>query len=256
MKLPLSVFTGKPEYFQALNFLDDVLLRIRPLIGTLRSDEQTMKLFNWHQRPEMSKQLGFALSDHQYANIVGRLESLKPFASQVPEIAELLGALSPNLAAVITAQLTPASAGPLGLRKRRQAYYDQQGRAVGLGYRKTAQATVTVVWRTGQEFGRCLINGEPAHKYFGEKAMEGIGSVLEQIDGGFRSLNWVATVEGGGKGGQAGAVALGLARALALDESHYQVLSAAGLLKRDPRIVERKKPGQEKARKKFAWVKR
>jgi small subunit ribosomal protein S9 len=57
--------------------------------------------------------------------------------------------------------------------------------------------------------------------------------------------------------GQAGAVKLGTAKALALMKPDLEpVLKAAGQLDRDSRRVERKKPGQEKARKKFTWVKR
>lgn len=57
--------------------------------------------------------------------------------------------------------------------------------------------------------------------------------------------------------GQAQAAAHGLAKALKrLDPGLRPLLKAAGLLKRDPRMVERKKPGKAKARKSFAWVKR
>lgn len=54
--------------------------------------------------------------------------------------------------------------------------------------------------------------------------------------------------------GQAGAIRLGISRALlAFPGNHGDTLEKAGLLVRDPRMVERKKPGQKKARKKFAW---
>ena len=54
--------------------------------------------------------------------------------------------------------------------------------------------------------------------------------------------------------GQAGAIRLALSRALlGLPGNHHEMLERAGLLVRDPRAVERKKPGQKKARKKFAW---
>lgn len=57
--------------------------------------------------------------------------------------------------------------------------------------------------------------------------------------------------------GQSGAITLGLAKALAVYNPELkETLDAAGCLRRDPRRVERKKPGQEKARKKFTWVKR
>jgi small subunit ribosomal protein S9 len=64
-------------------------------------------------------------------------------------------------------------------------------------------------------------------------------------------------VNGGGPVGQAGAVRLGIARSLvALDEDFRSALRGAGLLTRDPRMVERKKYGQKKARKRFQFSKR
>jgi small subunit ribosomal protein S9 len=70
-------------------------------------------------------------------------------------------------------------------------------------------------------------------------------------------LNVIANVEGGGLTGQAGAVRLGIARALVrLDASYRVSLRGAGLLTRDPREKERKKYGQKGARKRFQWTKR
>ena len=64
-------------------------------------------------------------------------------------------------------------------------------------------------------------------------------------------------VNGGGNTGQADAIKLAIARALCeLDLENRPALKSEGLLTRDPRVVERKKPGQKKARKKFQWVKR
>ena len=67
----------------------------------------------------------------------------------------------------------------------------------------------------------------------------------------------LATVNGGGISGQAGAIRLGIARAiLLLDPAYRQPLRSAGLLTRDPRMKERKKYGQKGARKRFQWTKR
>ena len=64
-------------------------------------------------------------------------------------------------------------------------------------------------------------------------------------------------VDGGGTTGQAEAIRLGISRALCeLDMENRPALKSEGLLTRDARVVERKKPGQKKARKKFQWVKR
>ena len=66
-----------------------------------------------------------------------------------------------------------------------------------------------------------------------------------------------ATVKGGGKSGQVGALRLGIARALVkIDPSLRKALKAAGLLTRDSRMKERKKYGQKRARKKFQYTKR
>lgn len=67
----------------------------------------------------------------------------------------------------------------------------------------------------------------------------------------------VVNVNGGGYNGQAEAIRLGIARSLVkLDAENKPALKAEGFMTRDPRIVERKKPGQKKARKKFQFSKR
>lgn len=77
--------------------------------------------------------------------------------------------------------------------------------------------------------------------------------VSQRID----KYNVFALVAGGGVTGQAEAVTLGLARALLVHEPALKpVLRRAGCVTRDPRAVERKKPGRLKARKKPTWVKR
>jgi len=75
-----------------------------------------------------------------------------------------------------------------------------------------------------------------------------------ELDGKF---DVKVNVNGGGNTGQADAIKLAIARALCkLDEENRSALKVEGLLTRDSRVVERKKPGQKKARKKFQWVKR
>ncbi|MDP2654577.1 MAG: 30S ribosomal protein S9 [Candidatus Omnitrophota bacterium] len=67
----------------------------------------------------------------------------------------------------------------------------------------------------------------------------------------------IAKITGGGLSGQAGAFRLGISRALSLfDEENRKSLRKTNCLTRDPRMKERKKPGQKGARKKFQWVKR
>jgi ribosomal protein S9 len=102
-----------------------------------------------------------------------------------------------------------------------------------------------------------VVNRKPLDDYFGDLLMRShvlkplaVANLVGQVD-------MLVHVQGGGVSGQAQAVAHGIAKALRrLDPELKPVLRAAGLLKRDPRAVERKKFGKAKARKSFAWVKR
>ena len=105
--------------------------------------------------------------------------------------------------------------------------------------------------------GKITVNGKDFKDYFSVDIMQ---FKLEQP---FKIANLLgkfdvkANVNGGGTTGQAEAIRLAISRALCeLDTENRPALKADGLLTRDSRVVERKKPGQKKARKKFQWVKR
>jgi small subunit ribosomal protein S9 len=122
-----------------------------------------------------------------------------------------------------------------------------------VGRRKTAVARVFLKPGTGQ----VTINGREFEAYFpAEHARLLIMQPfqLTETDGKF---DLIARLNGGGKFGQVDALRLGIARALdKMDEAYRPLLKEAGLLRRDSRMVERKKPGQKKARKKFQFSKR
>lgn len=122
-----------------------------------------------------------------------------------------------------------------------------------VGRRKESIARVRLVPGTGQK----TINGKTIDVYFPRATViDGIVQPLEVTSTADR-YDVHANVEGGGITGQAGAVRLGIARALVrVDESYRKPLKQAGLLTRDPRMKERKKPGQAKARKRFQFSKR
>ncbi|MEP0823825.1 MAG: 30S ribosomal protein S9 [Ignavibacterium sp.] len=124
---------------------------------------------------------------------------------------------------------------------------------VHVGRRKTSIARVKI----SDGSGKIVINNRPLDQYFGLEILR--NEVLKP----FTVTNTVGrydakiNVEGGGPTGQAGAIKLGIARSLvALDEDLRSGLRGAGLLTRDPRMVERKKYGQKKARKRFQFSKR
>lgn len=121
------------------------------------------------------------------------------------------------------------------------------------GRRKNSTARVNVM--PGD--GKITINGLSALDYL---KRETLVMIIEQplaVTETKGSYDIQASAKGGGLTGQAGAVRLGIARSLrALNEQHRKALRSAGLLTRDPREVERKKPGQPGARKKFQFSKR
>ncbi len=124
---------------------------------------------------------------------------------------------------------------------------------VATGRRKTASARVRLVPGTGE----IKVNGRSPEDYFhGEQFLKYALQPLDTVD--FRDkVNVIARVAGGGIGGQATAVAHGIARALLkLDPELRVALKRAGHLMRDPRQRERKKSGQPGARKRFQFSKR
>ncbi|OBZ67169.1 37S ribosomal protein S9, mitochondrial [Grifola frondosa] len=102
-----------------------------------------------------------------------------------------------------------------------------------------------------------LINNTPLHQYF--PLLSDRERVIRpfKIAGLLGAYNVFALARGGGTTGQSGAVSLGIAKALAAHVPDVEVLlRRAKLLRRDPRMVERKKTGRAKARKAYTWVKR
>ncbi|KAI8610997.1 ribosomal protein S5 domain 2-type protein [Chytriomyces sp. MP71] len=130
---------------------------------------------------------------------------------------------------------------------------DEFGRAFARGSRKTATAQAWVVRGSGDVF----VNGLHVADYFGEVAHREVVVRPFEVAKALGSYNVWAVVQGGGHGGQADAVAVAVARALAIhDPSLETVFKQIGLTNIDTRQVERKKTGQPKARKKNTWLKR
>lgn len=123
----------------------------------------------------------------------------------------------------------------------------------GTGRRKTSTARVFVRRGTGQ----ITVNRKPLDEFFGRKTAQMIvRQPLELIDM-TDTFDINVTVKGGGTTGQAGAIRLGLARALMeYDEALRSPLRKAGFVTRDARAVERKKVGLHKARKATQYSKR
>jgi small subunit ribosomal protein S9 len=127
------------------------------------------------------------------------------------------------------------------------------GPAGALGRRKEAIARVRIVPGTGQ----WTINGRSLDSYFPNKVHQQIVTepfVTLEVDG---SYDVIARINGGGISGQAGALRLGIARALCdVDAENRPPLKKAGFMTRDARVKERKKYGLKKARKAPQYSKR
>ena len=137
---------------------------------------------------------------------------------------------------------TPVSKGP-----------DKGGFYWGTGRRKTSVARV----RLKPGAGKLLINRKKLDDYF--KIEQDRNAVMAPLAAAKveKSFDIFVNVRGGGTTGQTGATVLGIARALKnYDMTLAQTLRDGGYLTRDPRMVERKKPGQSGARRRFQFSKR
>ncbi len=130
---------------------------------------------------------------------------------------------------------------------------DRFGVAMGTGRRKTSVARV----RIKEGAGQFVINSRPMEEYLRiERDRESVMVPLNVV-GKAGQVDISIRVEGGGTTGQAGAIILGIARALqGMNPAWHHLLADAGLLTRDDRMVERKKFGFKKARKSFQFSKR
>ena len=123
----------------------------------------------------------------------------------------------------------------------------------GTGRRKTSVARVYL--RPGK--GNIVVNRTPIEDYFNRDSVKQVLKQPLALTGSLEDFDILVNVKGGGKNGQAGAVRLGIARALCeVNPENRSVLKSSGLLTRDARKVERKKYGQPGARKKFQFSKR
>lgn len=124
---------------------------------------------------------------------------------------------------------------------------------INIGRRKASVARINL--KKGK--GKVIINNISAKDYFKRDTLVMMLSQPLELVGFTGKFDFIVNVKGGGLSGQAGAVRLGLSKKLEqIDPSCRDVLKKAGMLTRDARVVERQKPGQPGARKKFQFSKR
>ena len=130
---------------------------------------------------------------------------------------------------------------------------DAQGRSYATGKRKNAVARVWI--KSGS--GNLSINGKEIKDYFSRPVLNMLVHQPLELTNKKMNVDTVITVSGGGLSGQAGAIRHGISKALSLlDPNLRSILKSEGLLTRDSRIVERKKYGRRKARRRYQFSKR
>lgn len=136
---------------------------------------------------------------------------------------------------------------------QRESKIDNLGRSYATGKRKNSVARVWI--KKGK--GKIEINNKDIKDYFGREILSVIAKQPLAVTKSEDKFDIVATATGGGLSGQAGAVLLGISKALVFfDPTNHPVLRQNGFLTRDSRVVERKKYGLKKARKGKTYRKR
>ncbi|XP_032981242.1 28S ribosomal protein S9, mitochondrial [Rhinolophus ferrumequinum] len=244
-------YTGKPSYYSLMHDTYGKLLEVEKHHNQLRAKglfperAKTKDLIasRWLIKEELEEMLVEKLSEQDYGHFIRLLERLLTLQCDAAE--EFVQRFRRS----VTIQSKKQLIEPL--------QYDEQGMAFSRseGKRKSAKAEA-VVYERGS--GRITVNGTDYLLYFP------VTQDREQLMFPFHFLDRLGkhdvtcTVSGGGRSAQAGAIRLAMSRALCsfVTEEEVEWMRQAGLLTIDPRVRERKKPGQEGARRKFTWKKR
>ena len=162
--------------------------------------------------------------------------------------------VQPNVSEITPAEVGAAPVAPeIAPAAEPSAAQPVPGTHLGTGRRKTSVARV----RLAPGSGKFLINNREVEKFFTEAQDRNDATAPLELTGVRRHWDVRVNISGGGHTGQAGAVRLGLARALIKAYAQFEItLRDAGYLTRDAREVERKKYGRRKARRRFQFSKR
>jgi len=194
--------------------------------------------FSWRGMEQMQRHIGGTMGIAEYRTLVSTLNAawLHPRAGLIRD------RLAPYMRATVEQ-----------IKAKKKSKVDALGRVRTVGRRKNSSAVVTVTPGTGE----LVVNDKSLAEYFARPIDRyEVLRPLEMVEM-LSDYDVTLRVKGGGNSGQAGACRHAITRAIMeLKPESRPVLKAVGYVTRDPRMVERKKPGQKKARKKFQWVKR
>lgn len=245
-------YTGKQSYYSLMHDVYEKTLAVERHqdkmrnkgLFTLDTKQISLTGSRWLLKEEMEELLVENISDEDYMRFIQLMERLlaMPYCSLEEEFVE-------RFRRQLEVQACKQDIPPI--------QYDQGGVAfsVANGRRKSANASITL---RDSGSGNITINGKNYLQYF---------PLLQDREQLMFPLHFVGmlgrfdiegSVDGSGHSSQSGALRLAVSRALLsfVSEGEMEKMRQAGLLTADPRIKERKKPGQEGARKKFTWKKR
>ncbi|KAM6892704.1 small ribosomal subunit protein uS9m [Lycodopsis pacificus] len=245
-------YTGKQSYFSLMHELYGKTLKIEKHQDRLRAkglfskDTKPISLgtSRWLTKEELEALLVETISSHDYSRFIQLMERLLSMPYCATEEDFVLRHRR-TLESQSRKQMVPT----LERDERGVAFSAADGR------RKTSTSSV-VLRDCGS--GRITINSKDYLHYFPVLQDREQLMFPLQFMGMLGRFDLECTVTGGGRSSQAGALRLAVSRALLgfLSEGEVETMRQAGLLTPDPRVRERKKPGQEGARKKFTWKKR
>ncbi|XP_078258715.1 small ribosomal subunit protein uS9m isoform X2 [Rhinoraja longicauda] len=245
-------YTGKQSYYSLMHDTYDQFLNIQIYEDKLRAkglfslDTKPVNLVGsrWLTKEELAEMLVEQISDHDYMHFLQLLERMLilPYCSIKEEYVLTFRRKMED-------QSKKQKVEPLQLDENGVTF------CKGEGQRKTAKASVTI---RDQGNGKITVNGLDYLLYFPSlQEREQLMFPFQFLDRlGMHDMD--CTVQAGGISAQAGAIRLATSRALLsfVTEREVELMRQAGLLTPDPRVRERKKPGQEGARRKFTWKKR
>ncbi|PWY99909.1 LOW QUALITY PROTEIN: ribosomal protein S5 domain 2-like protein [Testicularia cyperi] len=295
-----AYYTGRPAYIDTLLELEQLTRETKRALEqahllppnssppSLTSARQNL----WAPVDQLQTILGTNLKAAQYRQILSRLSLLARYATLVNQLSSSASATPASVAGLLgqgglvdkynttlekflndnakSNNLLAEKDSDRILWDSANRKVDSHGRAYSRGRRKESSAQVWIVRAKDDTVGQILINNVPINEYFTRTAEREAVTWPLKLTSNLSTYNVFALSRGGGKSGQAGAIAHAIANAIVAETGHNlpveqglplkkytrDILAKDGILKRDPRMVERKKTGLAKARKAFTWVKR
>ena len=261
-----SFYSTRPQFYdqvaqleKAISSANTALRRVQllPLPAFARASLPPLHPV-WKNKEEMSSEFSTKMTLARYRKVTKLLNELNEYYN----IAQTAGVhdISNKIGGVVRMFESAKKDAFLARGKRKRVVLDVYGRSYTVGKRKTSSARVWMI--PVQEASvvpvtTILVNNLPLNEFFPLPAdRERITRPLK-VAGVLGKYNIFAIVRGGGTTGQSGALSHGISKGIVAHEPDLEDLfRKAKLTRRDPRMVERKKTGFAKARKRYTWVKR